>query len=86
MSQRPLAIAGLGMISCLGEGAEVNASAMRCGYDGFQQTMLNQPFSETQKQIGAVVDSDLWGIDKFSYMSKTVIDEATKEYQKSMRT
>jgi len=31
---KPLAIKEFGMVSSLGVGAELNASAMRCGYDG----------------------------------------------------
>ena len=33
---KPLAIKEFGMVSSLGIGAELNASAMRCGYDGFE--------------------------------------------------
>jgi len=33
---KPLAIKEFGMVSSLGVGAELNASAMRCGYDGFE--------------------------------------------------
>ena len=34
MPNIPLAVAGLGMVSCLGIGAAFNAAAMRCGYSG----------------------------------------------------
>lgn len=77
MSKRPLAIAGLGMISCLGEGAEINAAAMRCDYDGFTQTSFNQPYS-SEPQLGAQIESELRGIDKLSYMNKIAIKEAIK--------
>jgi 3-oxoacyl-[acyl-carrier-protein] synthase-1 len=43
MSEQALLIAGLGMISCLGSGAEANAAAMRCCYDGFLQTDFINP-------------------------------------------
>lgn len=78
MSKQPLAIAGLGMISCLGEGAEVNAAAMRCGYDGFMQTPFSQPFS-SEMQIGAQIETKLRGIPKLSYMNKVAVEEAIKE-------
>lgn len=81
MSKRPLAIAGMGMISCLGEGAEVNAAAMRCGYDGFQETLFNQPFS-SEKQLGAQVDSELRGVSRITYMNKVAVEEAIKDLPK----
>jgi len=77
MSQFPLSIAGLGMISCLGEGAEANAAAMRCDYDGFQETHFNQS-SNPEKQLGAPIESDLRGIEKLRYMRKIAVDEAIK--------
>jgi len=43
MSHRALRIAALGMVSCLGQGAAVNAAAMRAGYDGFQATAFADP-------------------------------------------
>lgn len=43
MDEQPLVIAGLGMISCLGSGAEINAAAMRCGYDAFLITDFVNP-------------------------------------------
>lgn len=78
MSRRPLAIAGLGMISCLGEGAEVNAAAMRCDYDGFQETAFNQPFS-SEMQIGAQIETELRGISKITYMNTVAVKEAIKD-------
>jgi len=78
MSRRPLAIAGMGMISCLGEGAEVNAAAMRCDYDGFSQTTFNQPFS-SEPQLGAQIETDLRGIAKLSYMNIVAVKEAIKD-------
>lgn len=77
MSQYPLSIVGLGIISCLGEGAEVNAAAMRCDYDGFQETDFNQPFN-VNKQIGAPIEGNLRGIEKLSYMSTVAVSEAIK--------
>ena len=78
MSRRPLAIAGMGMISCLGEGAEVNAAAMRCDYDGFVETSFNQPYS-SEPQLGAQIETDLRGIAKLSYMNKVAVEEAIKD-------
>ena len=78
MSKRPLAIAGMGIISCLGEGAEINAAAMRCGYDGFEQTTFNQPYS-IDKQIGAQIDSEIRGLRRIIYMSKVVVKEAIQD-------
>ena len=78
MSRRPLAIAGMGMISCLGEGAEINAAAMRCNDDGFVQTTFNQPFSP-ELQLGAPIETNLRGISKLSYMNKVAVEEAIKD-------
>ncbi|MCG8429237.1 MAG: hypothetical protein MI754_17945 [Chromatiales bacterium] len=75
MKQAPLSIAGLGMVSCLGFGAEINAMVMRCGYDGFTQTVFNQPYN-AEKQIGAPIDTELQGSEKMVHMLKAVIQHA----------
>jgi len=77
MRKRPLSIAGLGMISCIGKGAEVNAAAMNCDYDGFQETVFNQPFF-AEKQIGAPIESNLRGLKKLCYMSLAAVKDAIK--------
>lgn len=77
MSQFPLSIAGLGMISCLGEGAAVNAAAMRCDYDGFQDIDFHQPYS-AERQLGAPIESDLRGLEKLIYMSMVAVNEAVQ--------
>lgn len=80
MSNQPLAIKGLGMISCLGIGAEANAAAMRCGYDGFQETSFMQPY-HAEPQLGAMIelaDAQLRGIPKLAHMGQVVINEATQ--------
>lgn len=75
MSQTPLSIAGMGMVSCLGVGAEINAAAMRCGYDGFTQTIFNQPYI-AEKQVGAPIETALQGSEKMARMLKSVILQA----------
>lgn len=78
MSQYPLSIVGLGMISCVGEGAEVNAAAMNCDYDGFQETIFNQPYY-AERQLGAPIESELRGIEKLVYMSIVATKDAIKK-------
>jgi 3-oxoacyl-[acyl-carrier-protein] synthase-1 len=63
------------MVSCLGVGAEINAAAMRCGYDGFTQTAFNQHYS-TEKQVGAPIETELQGSEKMARMLGTVIQQA----------
>jgi 3-oxoacyl-[acyl-carrier-protein] synthase I len=75
MSRYPLKIAGLGMVSCLGVGAELNAAAMRCGYDGFIETVFNQPYS-AKKQVGAPIETELQGSTKLVQMLRTVIQQS----------
>jgi 3-oxoacyl-[acyl-carrier-protein] synthase-1 len=75
MQQYPLKIAGLGMVSCLGVGAELNATAMRCGYDGFTQTVFNQPYM-AKKQVGAPIETELQGSEKITQMLITVIQQS----------
>ncbi len=82
MSNFPLSVVGVGMISCLGEGAEINAAAMRCEYDGFQQTEFTQPFTQAI-QIGAPIETDLSGIKKLSYMSTVVVKQAIAKLPKN---
>ena len=81
--QQPLAIAGLGMVSCLGSSAELNAAAMRCDYDGFQETPFMQPY-HAEPQIGAMValadeHQHLRGIKKLAHLGQAVINEATQQ-------
>ena len=80
MSAQPMTIAGLGMVSCLGSGAEANAAAMRCGYDGFQETAFHQPYS-AEPQLGASValegdEQYLRGIARLARMSQIAIQQA----------
>ncbi len=83
MSAQPMTIAGLGMISCLGSGAEINAAAMRCDYDGFQETAFHQPYS-AEPQLGASValegdEQYLRGIARLARMSQIAIQQAIAE-------
>lgn len=80
LAKQPLAIAGVGMISCLGEGAEVNAAAMRCSYDGFVQTEFMQPY-HAEPQLGAPIEQtgvQRRGIEKLAYFGQAAVNEATK--------
>jgi 3-oxoacyl-[acyl-carrier-protein] synthase-1 len=81
LSKNPLSVVGLGMVSCLGEGAEITAAAMRCEYDGFQQTEFKQPFND-EFQIGAKIESELHGIKKLCYMSANAVEEAIQKLPK----
>jgi 3-oxoacyl-[acyl-carrier-protein] synthase-1 len=78
--KRPMSIVGLGMVSCLASGAELNAAAMRCNYDGFTQTTYQHP-GRTNKQVGAPVSDELTGekladFEKLGVMLRKVINRA----------
>jgi 3-oxoacyl-[acyl-carrier-protein] synthase-1 len=78
--KRPMSIVGLGMVSCLASGAELNAAAMRCHYDGFIQTTFQHP-GRTNKQVGAPVTDELTGekladFEKLGVMLRKVINRA----------
>jgi 3-oxoacyl-[acyl-carrier-protein] synthase I len=78
--KRPMSIIGLGMVSCLGSGAELNAAAMRCGYDGFVQTSFQHP-GRRNKQVGAPITDELTGeklsdFEKLGVMIRKVINRA----------
>jgi len=41
--------------TCLAKGAALTAAAMRCGYDGFEETSFTQPNS-AEMQLGAKIE------------------------------
>jgi len=76
---RPLAISGLGMVSCLASGAEMNAAAMRCKYSNFLPTDFYISNS-MERQIGAKAEGfDLIGINHLIDMSTTAILQALED-------
>jgi len=76
-TMKPLKIKSLAMHSCLAKGAELNASAMRCEYDGFTETSFTQPHS-IEPQLGAMVDIEERGLDKLTRLALDVIKEAVE--------
>lgn len=74
----PLKLKSLSIHSCLAKGAIFTASAMRCGYDGFEETSFAQPHN-TDKQLGATIenDSNTRGLAKLIELCKDVVLEIT---------
>lgn len=73
---RPLAVCGLGMVSCLARGAKLNAAAMRCGYSNFLPTEFYIERTQEQ-QLGAVAfDCERVGTDRLVEMATPAIEEA----------
>ena len=73
---RPLAVCGLGMVSCLAWGAKINAAAMRCGYSNFLPTEFYIERTREQ-QLGAVAfDCERVGTDRLVEMAGPAIEEA----------
>ena len=86
-----LAVTGLGMCSALGHGAAINAAAMRCGYDGFEQTPFTEPHS-IEPQLGATAyfrnpedRIQLRGLARLATLAHTAIHEALSEAGRSWR-
>jgi 3-oxoacyl-[acyl-carrier-protein] synthase-1 len=80
MTNQPMSICGLGMVSALASGAVFNAAAMQCAYDGFTQTSYVRPGS-FEPLIGAPVPGELLGgnfcgIKKLTKMASLAIEEA----------
>ena len=73
--------------TCLAVGAELSAAAMRCGYDGFEQSSFTQPNS-TQMQLGAEIkiQESLRGLEKLIYLSSTIIQSMVKEHKVEITT
>jgi len=74
----PLKIKALSLHSCLGKGAEFNASAMRCNYDGFEETDFMQN-SRIGPQIGASMKLEVRGIKKLTYLCQLALEEILKQ-------
>jgi hypothetical protein len=51
----PLKLKALSTYTCLAKGAIFTAAAMRCGYDGFEETSFTQPNS-AEMQLGAKIE------------------------------
>ncbi len=71
-----LKIKSLASHSCLAKGAAFTASAMHCGYDGFEETSFSQPHN-TDKQLGATInnDSNTRGLAKLIELCENVVLE-----------
>ncbi len=73
---RPLSVKALGMISALGVGAEFNAAAMRCGYDGFESADNIYPDKTGLHIAQAPLPLSLRGNSRFKEMVKRAVADA----------
>jgi len=73
---KSLKIQSLSIHSCLAQGAEFTAAAMRCGYDGFEETSFTQPYN-LEKQLGAIVsnESNIRGLAKLIELCSNTVNE-----------
>ena len=71
-----LAIKALSAHTCLGKGAAFSAAAMRCGYDGFEETTFAQPHS-IDRQLGAMIEAEngLRGLAKLISLCRHSVEE-----------
>lgn len=76
--QTPLAVTGLGMTSCLANGAAGNAALMRCQYSGFESTNFMDPDAPGKPLVGAAAlrKPGLRGLDLYLSMIQQTITEA----------
>ena len=74
MTDIPLYVAGLGMVSALASGAPFNAAAMRCGYSGTEQ--LSDTSDDGQIVAKAPLPDDLRGSARMVQMLCDAITEA----------
>ena len=82
---KPLAVCGLGMVSCLARGAKENAAAMRCGYSNFLPTEFYVD-NTIEQQLGAVaVDCEFVGTDHLVEMAKSAVEQALKNADSTIR-
>lgn len=77
-----ISIAGLGMVSSLGYGAEANAAVMRCGYSNVMPTEFysqntNEPYLGAQ--IGEL---ETLGAERFAEMAELAIEQVLESHPK----
>ena len=74
--QKILKIKALSTQTCLAKGAAFTAAAMRCGYDGFEETTFAQPHS-IDTQLGATIETEggLRGLAKLISLCRHSIEE-----------
>lgn len=81
MTEQSLAVAGLGMISCLGYGAEGNAAAMRCKYDGFVRGRFVNPGHLGEQLVVAPIEvsgDKLHGTARHAHWCRHVVEQSTR--------
>lgn len=73
-----LAVTGLGMTSCLANGAAANAALMRCQYSGFDTTDFIDPDAPGRYLTGAAAlrEPGLRGLDLYLSMIQQTVTEA----------
>jgi 3-oxoacyl-[acyl-carrier-protein] synthase-1 len=82
MVKAAISIAGLGMVSSLGYGAEANAAVMRCGYSKvlpteFYSQNSNEPY------LGAQIDGlESLGSERFAEMAGMAIEQVLENHPK----
>jgi len=83
----PLKLKALSTYTCLAKGAIFTAAAMRCGYDGFEETSFTQPNS-AEMQLGAKIEGkeSLRGLEKLIYLSSETIQTMVKNHKVSITT
>ncbi len=74
-SFQPLAIKALGMVSALGVGAEFNAAAIRCGYDGFESAGHIYPDHTGLIMAKTGIDLQIRGNSRLKAMALQAIED-----------
>lgn len=70
----PIAITGLGMVSCLAQGAKENSAAMRCSYSNFQPIEFYIQ-NNSEQLLGATATRNIFtGLEHLIEISKAAID------------
>lgn len=77
MSVFPLSVAGVGMVSPLAIGAEANAAAFRCGYDGFK---IPRKGKVRYRYAPAPLDPAVRGLSRLVAMAIPAVNEALAHY------
>jgi hypothetical protein len=82
MMRAAISIAGLGMVSSLGHGAEANAAVMRCGYSHFLPTEFYS-HNTGKPYLGAQIDKlETLGAERFAEMAEWAIEQVLESHPK----
>ncbi len=76
--EEELKIAGLGMVSTLAIGAELNAAAMRCGYNGFIMQKATSDDHEILPMARTPIDEKIRGNKRLNAMLVMALEEAIR--------